>query len=192
MKSIIFMQGNPVHHGHMALCETALEQTDSLDIFLSSTRRHPKNLPYAIRRQSLEFALQNYDWAARVQILSEAVVAEGFRSIRAQLYDVLTMGSDIARSLVEPEPTWKPGEMDYFLSYKQLMVLQRPGALLSSAQEAELRQRVYELLVCQPKIERSSRDLRAAYRAGTDISNMMPKNVWSCIAPHAECFHNEM
>ncbi len=32
MKSIVFMQGNPVHKGHMALFESVLEYSDTLDV----------------------------------------------------------------------------------------------------------------------------------------------------------------
>ncbi len=185
------MQGNPVHGGHIALFEEALDHSDSLDLFLSKRRQRPKDLPYDVRKESVYVAMQNHSWADRVRVLDDEAIANSYQGIRADLYGVLAMGSDVANHLVSPTSKYKPGEANYFLSYARLLVLQRVGALLGQEQEDTLRERVQELIVCPPKSPFSSSDLRQNYRRGEDISQQMPPNVWPVIAPYVECFHRE-
>ena len=188
MKSIVFMQGNPVYKGHMALFESVLEYSDTLDVFISSRRNRPRDLPYCIRKRAVEVAVQNFPYRDRVNILD---VQASYCEIRSQLYAILAVGSDIAHQLVAPTEKWKPGEAEYFLSFPSLLVLQRPGSLLTDEVAQVIRARVQNLIISPPKVEFSSTDLRRRYRDGEDISTMLPESVWDVISNHVSCFHSE-
>lgn len=185
------MDGNPVHEGHIALLKAALEHSQTVDIFLSMRRKFSYVLPYEVRRQAIDVALQDNGLTNRVQLLSDETISEGLCKVQAKKYDYFVMGSDVANHVVSPQSKFRNWEREYFYSFSKYIVLQRLSALLDLEAEQEIRSRMIELIVCPPKTEISSRGIRQAFRAGRDISSMILPKVWPIIQPHISCFHLE-
>lgn len=180
-----------MHSGHMALFETALQHTERLDVYISHKRQRPHDLPHAIRKEAVRTAIQDAEWAKRVELLANEQVPEGLFGIRAELYDLLAVGSDIAGHLVSPTRKWQPRESEFMYSFPRLLVVQREESILSETAAQTLRTRYRQLIVEAPKSPCSASVIRSSYRAGQDISQHVPPHVWDLIVPHVACFEQE-
>ena len=78
----IFMAANPLHRGHERLIRQTLDRTDLLVIFLLKPYEN-KNLSYDLRKEALEFFIQNYLPKNRVIIvpLENSYIFAGFNEI---------------------------------------------------------------------------------------------------------------
>ncbi|MDR1615249.1 MAG: sulfate adenylyltransferase [Campylobacteraceae bacterium] len=67
--SAIMMVANPFHRAHERLVRITLEKSDLVVIFLLNSKEHEKLLPFALRKKTLQYFVDNYLHKNRVLVI---------------------------------------------------------------------------------------------------------------------------
>ena len=89
LKSLVIGGVNPVHHWHIALIQTWLENVDSLDFFVGTKEIY--RISYEIRKSALELVLCNEWFSDRVKVIEHKKLA----AINTSIYESLSKLLDL-------------------------------------------------------------------------------------------------
>lgn len=191
-KGLIFMTANPFHHGHLALVENTLkhEWVSECDIYVWNRARE-WTLPHDARISAIESAMTRRWLGQSVHVITNKNERVGsILEIRPKDYVVLAMGSDIANSLCPSAKKLRDYEIAHFLSFAEMIVMERPEHPLMESAEAFIRSKVRTLRVLPPVNDLSGTKIRGIWNAKEDIRPYLPDGVYERIAPYLEVFQN--
>lgn len=181
-KGLLLGGFNPPHVGHFELMKTALQRTAELYVLIGLKRKQDR-LPYEIRRQAVEAGIYEAGLEAAIRIHPPC----HFYEVKVESYDVLALGSDLLNHLDPRHPRYGLEERAFFASFPNLLVLEREGVPINAAVLELVRKRQH-VETYPPRSPVSATFVRAQYKAGADVTSLIPAAVRPYIDPHAYLF----
>lgn len=181
LKSLVIGGVNPVHHWHIALIQTWLENVDSLDFFVGTKEIY--RIPYEIRKRALELVLCNEWFSDRVKVIEHKKLA----AINTSIYESLVLWSDVLNHFHPSESVHRSQDKDFFRWFNSLTVLQRIGNPVTP-ETIEFVSKHWKINLHTEKSSVSAKEIRKRYRDGKDFSELLPRYVQELIYPHLHHF----
>ncbi len=177
---------NPIHMGHLAIAQMALEKF-TLDkiIFIPSNQPPHKNIvhlaPAEDRYELVKCAIEGNSRFAVSDVetlrAGKSYTVDTLRHFREMYSDRIKMFFIIGGDTFSTLPTWK--NIDEVLKYVTFIVVNRPGYT-----PPELRKKIQHLMVTKPGIDISSSYLRNRIASGKSVRYLVPETVFHYIEKH--------
>ena len=177
---------NPVHYGHIALIETGLKEVEQIDLLVGSKKKYV--LPRDLRVKTLESVLKNRKLDDRVNIMSSKPKLKDYD---VNKYSTLILGSDVLNHFPESQKVHRPQDRAFFSQFSNLVILEREGIPIIT-EARELANKNFNVIEYPSISSIAAKIIRANYRNGENVSNLMPAYVWEQIEPHADLFHQSL
>jgi len=105
-------------------------------------------------------------------------------------YDSIAMGADLFNFFLPANSKGCKRWEDFYLSFENLILINRPGFSLSSESYNYARDEI-NILQSETSTMADARKIREAYVQGKDIRSSVPDEVWPLIKNHVINFQNQ-
>lgn len=167
----------------MSMLKVGLAESDSIDLTIGR-KGFNYELPYDVRKNAIEIALEVAGMRDRINILGNKVF-----DIDPSDYNALLLGSDILCKLTG-QNRFRSHEISFFQRFPLIVCVERDQHLVTR----EVRQRAEELsnlkVIRAPNGTITGTEIREILKRGGDIRSRIPPGVWDAILPHAESLKN--
>ncbi|MBW2975787.1 hypothetical protein KY366_08780 [Candidatus Woesearchaeota archaeon] len=177
---------DPLTRAHERLFELGLELAEELDVYVGKRgSRKELNLPYEVRRTSLELLADTPKFRNRLNVVPEC---PSMFNLSTGEYDGLLIGSDTAESCYGNDAVG--GMHDLFYSkFELLVILQREGEELTNKIKEKM-QEFFKIEVHEPISGISSTETRALIKKGENIVHLIPEAAYAIIEKNFDYFRD--